>query len=231
MAIAVGQTDDDGRGEVEGNRDDRGVVVEATVQEAVAAKAAIEGKVGQLRARLAQEKARALERHAAASAVAEEVGRSERERARYAKILRRQVEQPLTPTSKTSASAEEDTGVGPGSLEEPLFTWENRFATRKHREEGEYGEGCGRIVESSCYPGGMMGLSELAEKEGELFGKLQAETLELRQKAAATKKQEEHLRVEAARKAAATRATLESALAEGNRLREEAEQRKVNVCG
>lgn len=230
-ATAVGENIGGGRGDGDGGRDGRVLVVEASVQEAFAAKAAMEGKVGQLRARLAQQKARALERHATASEVAEEVARSERERARYAKILRRQVEQPLAPTSKTTTSAEEDTtGVGPGSLEEQLFPWGDG-STRKHGEEGEKGEGWRGILEPSRSPGGRMGLSELAEKEGELFGKLQAETLELRQVAAAAKKQEEQLRAEAARKSAVTTAALESALAEGNRLKEEAEQHKVTVCG
>lgn len=229
-ATAVGENVGGGRGDGDGGRDGRVAVaiVEASVQEALAAKAAMEGKVGQLRARLAQQKARALERHAAASEVAEEVARSERERARYAKILRRQVEQPLAPTSKTTTSAEEDsTGVEPGSLEEQSSPWGNGSATRKLGEEGENGEGWGGDLEPSSSPQGKVGLSELAEKESELFGKLQAETLELRQVAAAAKKQQEQLRAEAARKAAVMTAALESALAEGNRLKEEAEQRKV----
>ncbi|CAN0082131.1 unnamed protein product [Sphacelaria rigidula] len=69
--------------------------------------------------------------------------------------------------------------------------------------------------------------SELTEREGELFGRLQAETVEMRQRACAAEKAEQEARVETDRLAAATNSALESALAEGKRLKAEAEAREV----
>ncbi|CAM9429441.1 unnamed protein product [Ectocarpus fasciculatus] len=75
-----------------------------------------------------------------------------------------------------------------------------------------------------------MGSTKLTEKESLLIVKLQAETRELRQREAVAAKQEERLRAKAARKAVATAALLESALAERDRLKAQAEQREVLIA-
>lgn len=215
-----------------------GVVVEevtAPVQTAIAAKVALEGKVSLLRAGLAQEKARALERHAAACEMAKEVARSERERARYAKVLRQQVKEqqqkppppPLSflPNMMTGAEGEGRT------LGEPSLPWHDGFMTvQREGEEGEDGEVTAAVVEEPYRSRGRgkMGPTKLTEKESLLIMKLQAETRELRQREAVAAKQEERLRLEAARKAAATAASLESAVAERDRLKAQAQQREVH---
>lgn len=206
------------------------VGAEASVQEAAAAKAAMEEKVGQLRARLAQEKARALERRAAAREVADEVARSERERARYAQILRRQMEHPPHARAPTLPAEDGDKEEGEAwTLRVPLLLPPGGDTAGKNAKGGmehEGGDASGG-EESFLPPGVAMGATETTQREGELFGKVQAETLELRQRAAAAEKKEEQLRAEVSRKSAQTAAALETALVEGDRLKAEAEKREV----
>lgn len=213
-------------------RGDMGVVVEggtAPVKTAIAARVALEGKVGLLRAGLAQEKARALERHAAACEMAKEVARSERERARYAKVLRQQVkEQQQKPPPTLSSSPNIITGAEgeSRSLGESSLPWHDGFVTVQRGD----GEVAGVVVEEPYRSRrkGKLGSTKLTEKESLLIVKLQAETRELRQREAVAEKREERLRLEAARKAAATAASLESALAERDRLKAQSEQREVH---
>ncbi|CAN0198323.1 unnamed protein product, partial [Ectocarpus sp. 8 AP-2014] len=189
-----------------------GVVIEeatAPVQTAIAAKVALEGKVSLLRAGLAQEKARALERHAAACEMAKEVARSERERARYAKVLRQQVkeQQQKPPPPPLSSPPNMITGAeGEGrALGEPSLPWHDGFViVQREGEEGGDGEVAAAVVEEPYRSRGRgkMGPTKLTEKESLLIIKLQAETRELRQREAVAAKQEERLRLEAARKAA-----------------------------
>ncbi|CBN76158.1 conserved unknown protein [Ectocarpus siliculosus] len=100
---------------------------------------------------------------------------------------------------------------------------------KREGEEGGDGEVAAAVVEEPFRSRGRgkMGPTKLTEKESLLIIKLQAETRELRQREAVAAKQEERLRLEAARKAAATAESLESALAERNRLKAQAEQHEV----
>ncbi|CAM9234588.1 unnamed protein product [Ectocarpus sp. 13 AM-2016] len=222
-----------------GPRRDMGVVVEevtAPVQTAIAAKVALEGKVSLLRAGLAQEKARALERHAAACEMAKEVAHSERERARYAKVLRQQVkeqQQKLPPPLSSTPNMTTGTEGEDRALSKPSLPWHDGFmAVQREGEESGDGEVPASVVEETYRSRGRgkMGPMKLTEKESLLITKLQAETRQLRRREAVAAKQEERLKLEAARKAAATAASLESALAERNRLKAQAEQREVLIA-
>ncbi|CAN0431083.1 unnamed protein product [Ectocarpus sp. 12 AP-2014] len=222
-----------------GPRRDMGVVVEETtapVQTAIAAKVALEGKVSLLRAGLAQEKARALERHAAACEMAKEVARSEREQARYAKVLRQQVkEQQQKPPPPLSSPPNMTTGAEgeDRALRKPSLPWHDGFmAVQREGEESGDGEVPASVVEETYRSRGRgkMGPMKRTEKESLLIMKLQAETRQLRRREAVAAKQEERLKFEAARKAAATTASLASALAERNRLKAQAEQREVLIA-
>lgn len=142
--------------------------------------------------------------------MAEEIRRSERDRERYAKRLLRQVKKPSC-TSDTGG--DKKGGVGSKAARRDVLELE------KGAEEDEEG----LLVVSSLG----VDWAELKDKEGALFEKLQAETLEMRQLAAAAEKAEEEMRAQAARKAAATTAALKEALSEAKRLKAEAEQREV----
>lgn len=236
------------------------------VEEAVRGKAALEGKVGGLRARLAQERARALERRADAGRVAEEARRAERERARCTEKLCRLrqsqdrvvggIPEPVgsSLSSMTTLAAvpvrNGATGDDKGNRETKKLSVSGVNGAGGHRGKSvendvgfatvtfavEGGEEEERKLDGDKDPAGLMllsslgiGMSELAEREGELFGRLQAETMEMRQRARAAEKAEADARAEATRLAAATNAALESALSEGKRLKAEAEAREVDV--
>lgn len=235
-----------------------------TVDEAVHDKAVLERKVGALRVRLAQERARALDRRAEAGRVAEEARRAERERARCIKKLCRLpqrhdrmvigIPEPLasslcpetTPTVPVGNGAANDRG---GKRETKRMAIPGANGGRRRREksadtdidlttvtfavggeEEEEGEldgtdGTAALMLLSSLG---VGMSELTEREGELFGRLQGETMEMRRRARAAEKTEAEARAEADRLAAAMNATLECALSEGKRLKAETEAREVN---
>lgn len=152
-----------------------------------------------------------LERRASAGKVAEEIGRCKREQARHAKILQRQKD--CLPAS-TAVGGEE----GAAGSKQP----------RRNLKANKGGEGLSAMVSSAT------GLSELMEREGEQFGKLQAKTIEMQQRLALLEKQEAAMRANAARKAKAAKAALQEAAAKRKKLKEEAEQREVactvSVC-
>lgn len=171
---------------------------------AVLSKTALEGKVRQLRVRLAQERTRMLERRASAVKVTEEIERCERERARHAKMIQRR-------NDRLSASTAVGGEKGAGGSTEP----------RRSVKVDKGGEGLAAVASST------IGLSELMEREGEQFGKLQAKTIEMQQHVALLEKQETAMRANAARKAKATKAAIQEAVAKGQTLKEESEQREV----
>lgn len=175
------------------------------VKAAIIAKVALEEKVGQLRARLAHERALALERRAEAGEMVEEVRRLEAERVRFVKRLRRQGEAPVATV-----------GDGKGGAWSESPPRGEVVVPQQVVEEGPDGRG----------------LAELTVEEAEVFGRLQAETVEMRQREAEAEKAEEEERAAATRKAAETRAALEEALVDGRRLKSEAEQLEVGggVC-
>ncbi|CAM9456742.1 unnamed protein product, partial [Scytosiphon promiscuus] len=103
---------------------------------------------------------------------------------------------------------------------------EAKVASVKDRKK--CGDGGASAAEGSFLPRGThAGWTDLTSREGELFGKLQAETVELRQRAAAAAKKEDMLKAEGSRKSVQTAAALATALAEGDRLRAEAEEHEV----
>ncbi|CAM9125454.1 unnamed protein product, partial [Hapterophycus canaliculatus] len=104
-------------------------------------------------------------------------------------------------------------------------------AAMEEKDGREYGDVAASVAEESFLPPETsMRLAELTEREGEVFGKLQAETLELRQRATAAEKQEERLKAEVSRKSVQTAAALQTALAEGDRLKAEAEKREFLIA-
>ncbi|CAM9335731.1 unnamed protein product, partial [Laminaria digitata] len=178
-----------------------------SVRAAVLTKTALEGKVGQLRARLAQERARVLERRASASKITEKIERCERERTRHAKMLQRREDR-----SSASTAVGGEKGVGAGGSKPP-----RRNGKANMDEEG--------VISTVAFPA--FGLSELMEREGEQFGKLQAKTIEMQQRVASLREQEAAMRANAAQKAAATKMALQEAVAEGRLLKEEADKREA----
>lgn len=145
-----------------------------------------------------------LERRASAGKVAEEIGRCKREQARHAKMLQRQKDR--LPAS-TAVGGEE----GAGGSKQP----------RRNVKANKDGKGLSAVVSPA------IGLSELMEREGEQFGKLQAKTIEMQQRVALLEEQEAAMRANAARKAKAAKAALQEAAAKRKKLKEEAERREV----
>lgn len=175
----------------------------------VRTKETLAGKVGQLRARLAQERARALERRASANEVAQEIERSERERGLYAERLRREARGPCD-----HAVIEDVELYDEGALRQ----WGRAAVAGDGETNGD---------ETFAGPLRVNGSSERTERKGDLLGKIEAETLALRQRAAAAKVQEEGMRAKAAQKEVTAKATLEEALIEGNTLKQDTEKREV----
>lgn len=216
---------EEGRGACQSDEEQR---VTQAVKAAVEGNIALEGKVGRLRVRLAQERARALDRRGEAARVVEEIRRSELERARYAKKLRRpQGERALV---GVAVAVGENGGTGDGERLRGAVGGRQRgvpetgaTAEGGGEEGGEGAGGEGFFLEG--YPD--VGLSELTEREGELFGRLQADTLGMRQRLRAAEKAEEEVREEAARRATAMNAALEAALSEGRGFKKEAEAYEV----
>lgn len=212
-----GCTGGEGRGGGQSTEERVAETVQAVVEENVA----LEGKVGRLRVWLAQERARALDRRREAGTVAEEIRRSECERARYAEKLRRHGKR--LPAVEAGAVEEDKCGTADGQRLRGAIGGHQRVvpevgATAGAGEGEEDDAAEGMLLER--YLG--VGLSELTEREGELFGRLQADTLEMRQRARAAEKAEEEVRAEGARRAATMNAALEAALSEGTRFKEEA---------
>lgn len=224
------------------------------VKKAVQEMAALEGKVRTLCARLAHERARALDRREEARRVAKEARRADRERARCTErlcrrrqrqgdVLDRQPEAVLlaVPSTRAAVVASGSAGGDPpndkpggfkaveahgrvrgkGVVKNDESTATVTFAVESCDDEDPAGWG---LVSSLG-----LELSQLSEREGELFGKLQAETFEMHQRARAAEIAEGQARAEADKRAAATAAALASALAEGKRLKAEAEAREVET--
>lgn len=172
--------------------------------------------------------------------------RAERERARLARGLRDSERRSSAPTKlrTTLASAVREFNVrreassaatlGDGSRRHGAADTKSAVKAKASEEKlnkkanGERNEGeCEEPVLLSI--GGGISLSELTEREGELFGRLQAETLEMRQRAQAAEKVEKNSRAEAERWAVTADAELEAALAEAKELKAEAEAGEVRV--
>lgn len=230
---------DDGSGDTRPPEEKR--ITEAVLRTAVLTKTALEGRVGHLRARLAEERAKALERRAEESKLKEGIRRSERERTWYTKklLLRRRRAGELSPSSAASTMVVVvDTAAAIGGSDGGVG---GRKATAAGRLEGlakvkgrrGKKQGIERDREELLFMVSSMvgigGSSELTEKEGKMFGKLQAETLKIRQRESRAEKEEEGMRAEAARTAVEMGAALKEALAEGKRLRAEVEQREVII--
>lgn len=145
-----------------------------------------------------------LERRASAVKLTEEIERLERKRASHAKVLQRRKD-------RSSASTADGGEKGTGGSKEP----------RLNVKVDKGGQGLAAVASSA------IGLSELMEREGEQFGKLQAKTIEMQQHVALLEKQETAMRANAARKAKATKAALQEAVAKKKSLKEEAEQHEV----
>ena len=145
-----------------------------------------------------------LERRALAGKVSQEIERCQRERARHAKIFQRRKDR-LSASTAVGGEKGVDGGKQP----------------RRKVKISKDGGGSSAVASST------IGLSELMEREGEQFGKLQARTIELQQQVALLEKQEAAMKARAARKAKATKAALQEAVAEGKALKKEAEQREV----
>lgn len=209
---------------------------EEVVTSAMHTNATLEGKLGQLRARLAQARALALEKRAGVSQLTEEIIRSEQERAQYSDRLRRQVRDNMiadhesggvpqlsSSTRGSSGNHQKRKRAASAGKTRPRPQWKSD--SKEGVKEGEDATGDGPLVKMSLLPG--TGIRELTEKEKDLFERLQEETLEILRRAATTEKDEEEMRAAAARKAAGLEARLREAVAEGKQLKAAAEQRQV----